>query len=271
MTFLSTQPSRRAADTERFCRLAGRTRAVVAAALLAGCQWFPEWETRVVYPPPLPAAWIDCGLAPDWEVIAVWMAGEAGASIRPGACASLCLPRGKTVAILAYPVVAGARLRPAGAVFAGTPLPSDGAACTWEAGYEAEAARVLMRAGVDPACFDLKRFASEAYARLGDPWKAPPESFAARFAEGTFSVLWLNPGAVYTTSATGLPGPAASDSPFGPVLAPDADGSAVVDLCEGVSRWFAAWGRVSVEVRADGEATWLIVGGKDGGMPPSAD
>jgi hypothetical protein len=130
---------------------------------------------------------------------------------------------------------------------------------TWEGGYRAEAARVLILAGVDPARFDLGRFSREALARLGDPWLRPPESFAESLAEESFRVTWLDPPPLHEVSAAGLPGPAASDSPFGSGLVPDGEGRASASLPPGVHRWFAAWGRVSVEVDEGGAAVWMVI------------
>ena len=223
---------------------------------LSGCRLFPEWETVSLRAPAPPQAWIECGLEPIWEYRACWAGGEARAPAGPDGRAVLCLPRLETASVLAYPVQAGRELRPAGALY-----PSEGErdiALTWEGGYRAEAARVLILAGVDPGRFDLERFSREASARLGDPWLRPPEAFAAGFAEENFRVTWLDPPLLFAASVDDLPGPAASDSPFGQALVPDGEGRAVVSLPVGVSRWHAAWGRVSVELRADGVATWVV-------------
>lgn len=218
------------------------------------CRLFPEWESVTVRLPEAPTAWADCGPAPAWEVRAVWPGGEARAETGPPI--RLTLPRGETASVLAYPVWAGKELRPGGALY-----PLDGAgslALTWEGGYRAEAARVLIHAGVDPGRFDLDRFAREAVVRLGDPWLRPPAVFAESLAAETFRVNWLDPPPLFAVSALGLPGPAASESPFGPSLVPDGEGRADISLPPGVHRWYAAWGRVSVEVDEDGEAVWAV-------------
>lgn len=222
----------------------------------ASCRFFPEWESVVVRLPDPPPAWSECGLAPSWEVRAVWPCGEARAETAPDAPVRLTLPRGETAAVLAYPVWAGRKLRPGGCLY---PMEGDqDIRLTWEGGYRAEAARVLIHAGVDPARFDLERFAREALARLGDPWLRPPSSFAESFASETFRVTWLDPPSLYEVSAVGLPGSAASESPFGFRLTPDGEGRASGSLPVGVSRWYADWGRVSVAVREDGEAVWAV-------------
>lgn len=251
----SSRPSRVTSAPGRLAALP-----VLSTALLfctaAACRLFPEWEDVTVRLPEPPAAWSGCGLSPDWEVRAFWFGGRSVSAAGSGGRASLLLPRGERAAVLAYPIRAGRELRPAGALY-----PSDGEgalALSWEGGYRAEAARVLIRAGVDPGRFDLDRFAREALARLGDPWLRPPSSFAESFAAEIFRVTWLDPPSLYEVSAVGLPGPAASESPFGPNLVPDGEGRASAMLPVGVSRWYADWGRVSVEVREGGEAVWAV-------------
>lgn len=226
------------------------------ALAAASCRVFPDWETLTVRLPVPPPAWAGCGLVPSWEVRAFWPGGEARAEADPDAPIRLTLPRGETAAVLAYPVWAGKELRPAGALY-----PADGEgtlALTWEGGYRAEAARVLILTGVDPARFDLERFAREALARLGDPWLRPPSSFAESFAAETFRVTWLDPPPLFAVSAVGLPGSAASESPFGSSLTPDGEGTASASLPVGIGRWYAGWGRVSVEVGEGGEAVWAV-------------
>lgn len=223
---------------------------------LAACRIFPDWESVTVFLPEPPPAWSECGLTPAWEVRASWFGGRTVSAAGPGVRASLLLPRGERAAVLAYPIWAGRELRPAGAVY-----PADGEgtlALTWEGGYRAEAARVLILAGVDPGRFDLDRFSREALARLGDPWLRPPAAFAESFAQETFRVTWMDPPPLFEVSAVGLPGRATSESPFGPGLAPDGEGWAEALLPVGVSRWYADWGRVSVEVREDGAAVWAV-------------
>lgn len=229
----------------------------VLVAFGAACRLFPEWEDVTVRLPETPAAWAGCGLSPDWEVRAFWFGGRAVSAAGSGGRASLLLPRGERAAVLAYPIRAGRELRPAGALY-----PSDGEgtlALTWEGGYRAEAARVLILAGVDPGRFDLDRFTREALARLGDPWLRPPADFAESLAAETFRVTWLDPSPLFAASVGGLPGSAASESPFGSSLIPDGEGQAAVSLPPGVHRWYADWGRVSVELREDGEAAWVII------------
>ncbi len=230
--------------------------AIVCLTSLSDCRLFPEWETVFLRIPDPPQDWIECGLDPVWEYRACWIGGETRAEAVSGGRAVLCLPRRETAAVLAYPVWAGRKLRPAGAVY---PRAGEGElTLTWEGGYRAEAARVLILTGIDPARFDLERFSREAVARLGDPWLRPPSDFAESLAAETFRVTWLDPPLLFPASVDGLPGPAASDSSFGRALVPDGEGRAVVSLPVGVSRWHAAWGRVSVELRADGEAAWVV-------------
>ncbi len=230
--------------------------AAVLLALGAACRIFPEWESVTVrVPEPLPA-WTECGLEPSWEVRAVWSGGEIRAEAAPDARVRLVLPRGETVAVLAVPVWAGRELRPGGAVY---PANGEGnLVTTWEGGYRAEAARILILAGADPARFDLDRFAREAFARLGDPWLRPPETFAESFASETFRVTLLDPLPARTLRTPVLPGPAAPASPYGTSLAPDGEGRADAFLPPGVHRWYADWGRVSVEVGEDGDAVWVV-------------
>ena len=207
--------------------------------------------------PDLPPVWIDCGLDPAWEVRAVWPGGEARSEVRRDGSARLCLPRDRTVSILVWPVLFSRKLRPAGAVY-----PRDGdenLALTWIGGYKAEAVRILVVAGMEPACFDLERFAGEALDRMKDPWMRPPETFAVDFTEKEFRVNLLDPPVLFPATLEGLPGPAVSESPFGAALVPDAFGRAEAALPVGVHRWFAPWGRVSVEVQEDGSATWAII------------
>ena len=230
--------------------------AAVLLCLGSACRVFPEWESVTVRPPKLPAAWSDCGLAPAWEIRAVWSGGEARVATVPDSPARLILPRRETVAILAYPIRSGRALRPAGAVY-----PSDGWSkpiLTWEGGYRAETVRILILAGVDPSRFDLERFYREAFARLGDPWLRPPAGFAESFVEETFRVTWLDPDTSWIVQSPVLPGPAASESPFGPGLVPDGEGRAAIVLPRGVHRWYAGWGRVSVEVQEGKEAVWAV-------------
>lgn len=251
----SSRPSRVTSAPGRLAALP-----VLSTALLfctaAACRLFPEWEDVTVRLPEPPAAWSGCGLSPDWEVRAFWFGGRAVSAAGSGGRASLLLPRGERAAVLAYPIRAGRELRPAGAVY-----PSDGEgylALSWEGGYRAEAARVLIRAGVDPGRFDLDRFAREALTRLGDPWHRPPEVFAESLAAETFRVTWLDPPKLFAASVGGLPGSAASESPFGPGLVPDEEGQAAASLPPGVHRWYADWGRVSVEVDEGGAAVWVV-------------
>ncbi|HSV55593.1 MAG TPA: hypothetical protein VLH39_00610, partial [Magnetospirillaceae bacterium] len=206
--------------------------------------------------PSLPGLWIDCGIDPVWEIHAFWADGEVDVA-RPGASATLSLPRDRTCAVLAWPVQGGRRLRPAGAVY-----PRDGSvtlSLSWEGGYRAEAARVLIRAGMDPARFDLERLVREARVRLGDPWLKPPETFAGRFARGEFRADWLDPPPLYAAAVSGFPGPAASESPFGTCLVPDGEGRAEATLPAGFHAWHAFWGRASADVREDGGSAWVVV------------
>lgn len=238
----------------RVCLLSAA--AVVLLCLGSACRVFPEWESVAVRLPEPPTAWTGCGLDPAWEVRAVWPGGEARAEAAPGVSVRLNLPRGETAAVLAVPVCSERELQPAGALY-----PSEGTktlAPTWEGGYRAEAARVLILAGVDPARFDLDRFSREAFVRLGDPWLRSPAAFAESFAAETFRVTLLDPPPRFSVSAVDLPGPAAPASPFGQPLVPDGEGRADVFLPAGVHRWYAAWGRVSVEVDEEGEAVWVV-------------
>ncbi len=233
--------------------------AALLALFLWGCRIFPEWETLDVRPPsPLPV-WSECGLDPAWELLALWPGGSVSADIPAGGAARVSLPRGETTAILAYPVEGGRRLRPAGAVLRPGASFGGKVRLTWEGGYQAESARILLRAGEDPSRFDLERFLAEALARLPDPWVRPPEAFAPAFAEGRFRVVWLDPPEAHPASVSGLPGRAASESPFGAALEPDEGGKAVLELPAGFHRWYAGWGRVSVEVREDGSAVWIVL------------
>lgn len=237
---------------------AALARAALAAILLAGCRVFPQWETVSFRVPEAPASWLECGLKPSWSLRAEWPGGSQE-TLAPTGVASFRLPRGESSAVLAFPMVDGRRLKPAGVV-----LPDESAAdgiadLTWEGGYEAECARALLRAGVDPGCFDLERFSSEAFARMADPWVTDPGIFSDEFREGHFRVYWLEEPAAYSARAEGLPGPAASESPFGQSLEPDGEGVAAAELTEGVHRWYADWGRVSAQVCGDGQTTWIVV------------
>ena len=228
---------------------------------LCACRVFPEWETIVVVPPSLPTAWSERGLEPEWEFRAFWPGGEIRSAPGSGESAAFLVPRDERVAVLAYPIVRGRSLRPAGVVRPLYGFPAGKVDLTWAGGYQAEAARVLIRAGGDPSRFDLDRFLSEALDRMDDPWDAPPETFAARLADGTFRANWLNPPEEYEVGVSELPGPAASESPFGVALVPDGRGTAAASLSIGVHSWYASWGRVSSEVFEDGSVAWIVVSG----------
>ena len=94
---------------------------------------------------------------------------------------------------------------------------------------------------------------------MADPWVTDPDAFSGEFREGCFRVYWLDPPDTWFAQVEGLPGPAASESPFGENLEPDGEGAASAELAEGIHRWYADWGRVSAQVGDDGQTTWIVV------------
>lgn len=207
--------------------------------------------------PDFPACWAG---ADAWELS--WVSSDdSGQSltIAPGSSVDLYLPRLDQAAILCSARFGSSRSLPYGAVWPLDRMQDGSIRVCASGGYAATLASVLYRAG-SPCCwFDLGRFASEAVARLPDPWDIDPASLASIVAERRFSVDYLRQPEMVDVVIDGLGCAMSPDSPWGRVATPDGSGKALVRMaCGRIRRWYGGGYELAVGVSAAGAASWTL-------------
>lgn len=231
-------------------------------AAFVACQAASEMEAAIRLPT-MPSAWAGFGGAPGaglWELSWLSASGSGGPfPAAPGAVVALRLPRGEEAAVFCRAVLGAERSMPYGAAWPQAVDESGELAPTAAGGFAAEAAARLYGLGLRYSGLDLVRLASEAEARLADPWDMDPAELAAAALEGRLRADHLREPERVELTVTGLPGPAWPDSPYGPRVEPRPDGTATVSLPVGrVRRWIGDGYELVLAVSPSGEAGWTL-------------
>jgi len=238
-------------------RIAGmRMRFMAGVALvLASCAAPGSRMWVEVDLPPFPVAWVGAG---GWELS--WTDGVEGGTVRagPGERVALALPRDGFATVTCAALFGDRKTLPLGALWPSGRRADGGLSPDAPGGYAAALALVLLRAGFDPAGFDLERFGSEAAARMADPWDLPPASLAPAVVQGRFRADHLRAPRTTPAVVAGLDGPLAPDSPWGAILAPGPDGTAAVDLGAAPRSWFGSGRTLTASIDATGRPAWTL-------------
>jgi hypothetical protein len=227
------------------------------ALLPAGCSAFgPEAELCIALPA-LPEHWSRAFPGLGALIVFPDSTGrmrEVDASSWETTAAISC-PKTGVTPILAYPCAAGdcgsprggyGHLRPAGGLYpfslrGGGDRPS--LELTWEDGAACRVLSLLRSHGTDCSLFSIRRLCTYM-RRRADPWDLDLEGIAEKIARGNFTAYDIDSLPARNQLVRPGPGEWFLESPFCPLLGPDAQGAVMLNgLPDGMHALFSVEGR----------------------------
>lgn len=219
----------------------------------------------IVSLPGLPPAWSATGgisFRLEWRDAG---GGRRSAFAGPGENLELELERGEAQAILAFPILRGRELRPAGARYpADLEAGSEGGwganrlPLGWKEGWLASLFLVLAAGGQDPESFNLERLDAVLGSGLVDPWILDPSEAAGRLVKGRFRESLFSEPKRFSVSLPGA-GPWCAESALALQPLAGEGGGWTVQLPEGIAVMASPDAVLAVGVDAAGRASfaWL--------------